>query len=133
MRVPVPSLEEQWSAYGARIHDLFYREVLPVEAAHEAKLDQFRAQLDLGLDDLERVLRRGRERLLAQDRLPETQALQGQPGVGSARRGDHDGLDAVVPDHLHGIPKNGDVLAGYPRGAVRVHVGDGGQASARDP
>src|SRR5215213_10418740 len=122
MRVPVPSLEEQGRADGARIDGLFYREVLLVETAHEAQLDQLPAEFDLGLDDLERVLRRGRERLLAQDRLPETQALQGQFGVGSARRGDHDGLDALVPDHLDGLPKDGDVLTGYLPGAVRVHV-----------
>jgi len=76
----------------------FHVEVPGVVTSHKPDLDHFPAQLDLCVDDPARVFHAGSQGLLAEDRLPVTQALRDQPGVGIVRRRDNDGVYAVVLD-----------------------------------
>jgi hypothetical protein len=132
--VPVPPLEEHRLPDGARGGHPLDVHVLRVVAAHKADLHELPAQLDLGLDDPERLLRTRGERLLAQDGLAEPQALVHQLGVRGVGGGDDDGLDPLVPDHLERVPENRSppaLLRDLP-GPVGVHVGDGRHPRPRD-
>ena len=88
-----------WRISGSPIAPLVERRLdLPVAgvvAAHEANDDEALAMADLGLEDLEALGRRGRQRLLAHHGLAGLDAGQGERRVGLADRGDEHGVDVV--------------------------------------
>jgi hypothetical protein len=133
VRVSVPPLEHHRRSHSPGRERLLDRHVLRVVATHEPDLHQFPAQPGLGLHDFQCGFGAVRQRLLAQHRLLRLQALQHQRRVGRVGRGDHDGLDVLVPNQLRPVRVDGGgtVPLGDLSGPLRVHVRDGRQPRVR--
>ena len=94
------AVHHQRRADDAAGHGLLQGAVGAVVAAHEADLDQPLAVRHLGLEDAQAGLLRGRQRLLAEDRLSGRDAGEHIFLVGRAPGGDDDRVDPVVADQL---------------------------------
>jgi hypothetical protein len=111
-------------AQRAAVHDLLDAQMRGVVLAHQADLHEPPAKGNLRIDDLPRLRRAERQRLLAEHRLARGDAGAGQRGVEAIRRGDQHGLHVGMIDQRVGVGEG--VLCAASRGHLlqprRVHI-----------
>ena len=102
-RVAVRAVHHQRLSEFAAVDQRLQLGVFVVEPAHEADLDQRLAEFGLALDDLQRGLDVGGQRLLTQHRLAVLQAGQQLLLVGRTRSGEHDRVDIGIGDGVQRV------------------------------
>ena len=134
-RVAMRAVHYQRLAEFTAVDECLQLGVLVVEPAHEPDLDQPLAEFGLPLDDGERGLHVGGQRLLTEHRLAVLQAGQQLLLVGRARRGQHDRVDVGIGDRVQRVADDpgtrhrcGDLFGLL--GQVVVHDDDTGVADS---